>query len=98
MAGFSRRMASRFSSPPGREEANRDRASIEEPLLHDEGRVEEFEGLRKPWRWPDGWKTGSGWLKWHPKWLRKTTLCDLDEFCPIGGVPTRPENAPNPSD
>jgi hypothetical protein len=73
-------MASRFSSPPGREEANMDRASIEEPLLHDEGRIEEFEGPGKPWPWPDGWKTGSGWLKWHPKWLSKTTLCDLDEF------------------
>jgi hypothetical protein len=54
-------------------------------LLHDEGRIEEFEVLHKPWLWPDGWKTGSGWLKWHPKWLSDPTLCDLDEFCIIGG-------------
>ena len=54
-------------------------------LFHDKGSIQEFEGLHKPWLWPDGWKTGSGWLKWQPKWLSKTTLCDLDEFCLIGG-------------
>jgi hypothetical protein len=53
-------------------------------LLHGEGSIQEFEGLRKPWPWPNGWKTRSGWLKWHPKWLSDTTLCDLDEFCLMG--------------
>jgi hypothetical protein len=60
-------------------------------LLHDELKIGEFEGLHKPWLWPSGWKTGSGWLKWHPQWLSDTTLCDLNKFCLMGGHSLAPQ-------
>jgi hypothetical protein len=48
-------------------------------LLHDEDRIKEFEGNKKPFFWPNDWKSdeSNSWLKWHPKFLGDTNWEDL---------------------
>lgn len=48
-------------------------------LLHDKHSIDEFDGNRKPFFWPDDWKSGesNSWLKWHPDFLGNTRWKDL---------------------
>lgn len=48
-------------------------------LLHDTHSIDEFDGNKKPFFWPDDWNRSesNSWLKWHPKFLGDTNWEDL---------------------